>query len=493
MFNTIVKKLKSRRRSGSSSCGSVNEVSKSISSFETSSSVADLVMPSSPLSFETVLKLKEEENPPADCHFTDQFQLHWLKNTSCSNLCIQSRSRLISTLFEVLQNISALPYFYLFMHSIQKSQLLKFLAETDAFYTLYCQIETNKNSFPAEMEKMAVSIFTKYMTKDSPFWINLPDELQIEQINLICTADNNVNVKCFVSSQLFVYHHIQQTIFPNFLKSSFYAKYCLEFLSKNFLQVDDVLYNEDLSFYFTEFMVQEEKQTLLELLFAIESSMSSADAAGNFDRMLITSDAKTIYKKYFSEDVPGCITLPNELRCQVECMMDSPNSAADLFNILSKHAYNSLANRYLPGFFHSRLYARYLNDLVLKSRLPDSTLNNRSISLEQLNFNKRVEFQNCDAPQSEHSLFTSRSKILFSRLGIAHVDQFGRYVRDIADIPKVSSDSRIKGFRLPKVIPKLMNKEPSKEAILEAEQIAASIVQDVQSMTLDRSQANDEC
>ncbi|XP_003381889.1 putative regulator of G protein signaling domain protein [Trichinella spiralis] len=372
--------LKSRRRSGSSSCGSVNEVSKSISSFETSSSVADLVMPSSPLSFETVLKLKEEENPPADCHFTDQFQLHWLKNTSCSNLCIQSRSRLISTLFEVLQNISALPYFYLFMHSIQKSQLLKFLAETDAFYTLYCQIEANKNSLPAEMEKMAVSIFTKYMTKDSPFWINLPDELQIEQINLICTADNNVNVKCFVSSQLFVYHHIQQTIFPNFLKSSFYAKYCLEFLSKNFLQVDDVLYNEDLSFYFTEFMVQEEKQTLLELLFAIESSMSSADAAGNFDRMLITSDAKTIYKK-----------------------------------------------------------------------------------------------------------------ILFSRLGIAHVDQFGRYVRDIADIPKVSSDSRIKGFRFPKVIPKLMNKEPSKEAILEAEQIAASIVQDVQSMTLDRSQADDEC
>ncbi|OUC43533.1 hypothetical protein D917_09716 [Trichinella nativa] len=414
MFNTIFKNeefSESRRRSGSSSCGSVNEVSKSISSFETSSSVADLVMPSSPLSFETVLKLKEEENPPADCHFTDQFQLHWLKNTSCSNLCIQSRSRLISTLFEVLQNISALPYFYLFMHSIQKSQLLKFLAETDAFYTLYCQIETNKNSFP----------------------------------DLICTADNNVNVKCFVSSQLFVYHHIQQTIFPNFLKSSFYAKYCLEFLSKNFLQVDDVLYNEDLSFYFTEFMVQEEKQTLLELLFAIESSLSSADAAGNFDRMLITSDAKTIYKKY------------------------------------------------LPGFFHSRLYARYLNDLVLKSRLPDSTLNNRSVSLEQLNFNKRVEFQNCDAPQSEHSLFTSRSKILFSRLGIAHVDQFGRYVRDIADIPKVSSDSRIKGFRLPKVIPKLMNKEPSKEAILEAEQIAASIVQDVQSMTLDRSQADDEC
>ncbi|KRY09219.1 A-kinase anchor protein 10, mitochondrial [Trichinella patagoniensis] len=478
MFNTIVKKLKSRRRSGSSSCGSVNEVSKSISSFETSSSVADLVMPSSPLSFETVLKLKEEENPPADCHFTDQFQLHWLKNTSCSNLCIQSRSRLISTLFEVLQNISALPYFYLFMHSIQKSQLLKFLAETDAFYTLYCQIETNKNSFPAEMEKMAYApqLYFYLVDQNSPF------------TDLICTADNNVNVKCFVSSQLFVYHHIQQTIFPNFLKSSFYAKYCLEFLSKNFLQVDDVLYNEDLSFYFTEFMVQEEKQTLLELLFAIESSMSSADAAGNFDRMLITSDAKTIYKKYFSEDVPGCITLPNELRCQVECMMDSPNSAADLFNILSKHAYNSLANRYLPGFFHSRLYARYLNDLVLKSRLPDSTLNNRSISLEQLNFNKRVEFQNCDAPQSEHSLFTSRSK-----LGIAHVDQFGRYVRDIADIPKVSSDSRIKGFRLPKVIPKLMNKEPSKEAILEAEQIAASIVQDVQSMTLDRSQADDEC
>ncbi|KAL1283525.1 A-kinase anchor protein 10 [Trichinella pseudospiralis] len=468
MFNTIVQKLKSRRRSGSSSCGSVNEISKSISSFETSSSVADLVVPSSPLSFETVLKLKEEENPPADCHFTDQFQLHWLKNTSCSNLCIQSRSRLISTLFE-------------------KSQLLKFLAETDAFYTLHCQMETSKSSL-SEMEKMAVSIFTKYMTKDSPFWINLPDELQVEQINLICTADHKVNVECFVSSQLFVFHHIQQTIFPSFLKSSFYAKYCLEFLSKNFLQVDDVLYNEDLSFYFTEFMVQEEKQTLLELLFAIESSMSSADAAGNFDRMLITSDAKTIYKKYFSEDVPGCISLPNELRCQVECMIDSPNSATDLFNILSKHAYNSLTNRYLPGFFHSRLYARYLNDLVLKSRLPDSTLNNRSISLEQLNFNKRVDFQNCDEPQSEHSLFTSRSK-----LGIAHVDQFGRYVRDIADIPKVSSDSRIKGFRLAKVIPKLINKEPSKEAILEAEQIAASIVQDVQSMTLDRNQADEEC
>ncbi|XP_055386136.1 A-kinase anchor protein 10, mitochondrial isoform X2 [Condylostylus longicornis] len=260
----------------------------------------------------------------------------------------------------------------------------------------------------------AIRIYRKYLTSNSPYFIDIPATI-LSTISLqICaqnksSADyenseknhdnnnktsetddnseediNSISCKCFSEAQKYILERLEADYLSEFLESSFYCKYIVDILSNvRSLTISDILHSESALFYFMEFLEQKQNHRgLLEFWVAainfrkhyLNLSMNAdediySDTESSED--LLQSDAMILYDKYFSLQANNPLPISSRIRSQIEEKICSSeiDEICKCFDVAIKVVELFFERVYFQEFLSSQLFVNYFNDL--KSKIPD--------------------------------------------------------------------------------------------------------------------------
>lgn len=210
----------------------------------------------------------------------------------------------------------------------------------------------------------AISIFKKYIALESPYKLDLPDNIRNMIISNICHPEGLVDVDSFKIAQEIVYEKMETNYFKAFLSSPFYKKYQVDILTSGSLTLEDILYNDMALFYFMEFLEQESCSTLMEFLMAVMHYSENLEQSEIRDPELEQNDAIVLYNKYFSLQATDPIGFSDDVRFLVEeniCKDEGP--AADCFHKPFRIVAKTLT-KYVNLFLASELYYKYLSEMI---------------------------------------------------------------------------------------------------------------------------------
>lgn len=223
-----------------------------------------------------------------------------------------------------------------------------------------CKNENYANS----LTDQAVSLFKKYVALEAPQPVaDLPDNLRKSVISNICNPQGQINEDCFKPVLDFLLKKMESKYFSDFQESPLYLKAQIDILTSGDLNLNDVLYNEGILFYFTEYLEQECCTLLLEFLMAVRHFREPL-LQGGTDPEQAQADAIVIYEKYFSLQAISPVGFPTEVRLKVEsdiCREGGPEYSC--FDLPYQIVFKTLTN-YLKSFLGSEVYYKYLTEMI---------------------------------------------------------------------------------------------------------------------------------
>lgn len=354
---------------------------------------------------------------------------------------------------------------------------------------------TNHNTTNRTEE--AIGLFKKYVALEAPHKLDLPDNIRKIVISNICQPEGEIQEDCFKPLQDLIFQQMETNYFEGFQKNPLYVKAQIDLLTNCSLTLNDILYNESILFFFTEYLEQESCSVLLEFLMAImhfRDNLNSNMAPGPEEAQ---NDAIILYEKYFSLQATSPIGFPTEVRLEVEgdiCREGGPlYNCFDLpYNIVFKTVEN-----YVKTFLESEVYYKYLSEMInsvdqyceghkktysdCSSEVSIST-QNTLLAMGDPHFQKKK--RNHSVPDmSIDSIQLYNADSLWQRkrqdgLNLGRVNSLGRFESKFEPDP----DKREKS-----VLKKMVNKfVPSSTQVEEemAWQIAHMIVKDVTDLTM---------
>lgn len=226
------------------------------------------------------------------------------------------------------------------------------------------KIVSTSESSQQDYTEQAIGLFKKYVALEAPFQLDLPDNYRKLVISNICQPEGQIKEDCFKPVQDILFSQIENHHFNDFLKSPFYIKAQIDILTSGTLNLKDILHNETILFYFTEFLEQEFCRVLLEFLIAVmhfrdnlmNANMTSPDQA--------QADAIVIYEKYFSLQATNPVGFPTDIRLKIEsdiCRDGGPLPTC--FDFTYQIVFKTLA-QYVKTFLESELYFKYLSEMI---------------------------------------------------------------------------------------------------------------------------------
>ena len=103
------------------------------------------------------------------------------------------------------------------------------------------------------MAQDALSIFSKYLTQDARYGINLPSETIEAIIHSICPENYaRIEENCFGAGKECVHRLLGEEFYEKYLISEYHCKYMLNILENRRLQLSDILYDDLAVVYFLE-------------------------------------------------------------------------------------------------------------------------------------------------------------------------------------------------------------------------------------------------
>lgn len=210
----------------------------------------------------------------------------------------------------------------------------------------------------------AIKIFKKYVALEAPCQLDLPDSYRKSVISNICQPEGQIQEDCFKPVQDVLMSQIENNHYNDFINSPFYIKAQIDILTSGSLNLKDILHNETILFYFTEFLEQESCRVLLEFLMAVmhfrdnllNGSTTSSDQA--------QADAISIYDKYFSLQATHPMGFPTDIRLKIEsdiCREEGPLPTC--FDWPYQIVFKTLT-QYVKTFLESELYFKYLSEMI---------------------------------------------------------------------------------------------------------------------------------
>lgn len=239
----------------------------------------------------------------------------------------------------------------------------------------YCEV-CDKNSTVVPTEE-AVNLFKKYVAPEAPHLLDLPDSCRKLVISNICQPEGQIKEDCFKPVQDVVFSIIEKNHFNEFTNSTFYMKAQIDILSSGSLDLEDILYNDAILFFFTEYLEQENCRILLEFLIAVMHFRDNLLNGNSSSPEQAQADAIVLYDKYFSLQATTPIGFPTDIRSQIEsdiCIEGGPLPTC--FDKPYKIVFRTLT-RYVKTFLESEIYYKYLSEMI---HSVDQTSNNKSHS-----------------------------------------------------------------------------------------------------------------
>lgn len=350
----------------------------------------------------------------------------------------------------------------------------------------------------------ALRLFKKYIAQDATNTINCSEELRNSVVEAICCEDGILDPFCFDKVQKYVYEILEQQYFNNFFQSHYHCKYQIDILTSGNIDLQDVLYNESILFYFMEFLEQEGSRNLLEFWLAAINFRQQLLDHQNLDPDEAQKDAVVLYDKYFSLQATCPLGFGDKIRFLIEeniCHEGGP--LPDCFHHPIKIVEYVLEKHFLKSFLSSQLYFKYLSELIstvqtngyINNTMKTSTNSDCSseVSISQHNTllamdesfrnkkstrNGEKTDMNIDTRQlyDPDSLWKRRKA---RRLSFGRVNELGRFETDVEPEPDRKGESR-----LARAMRRFIHLEENKTKEEMAWQVAEMIVKDITSITL---------
>lgn len=347
-----------------------------------------------------------------------------------------------------------------------------------------------------DITERAISLFKKFVALEAPYQLDLTDNVRKIVISNICQPEGLVREDCFKPVLDSLYHQIEKNFFSEFQNSPFYAKSQIDILTSGCINLKDILYNETILFYFTEYLEQESCSNLLEFLIAVMhfrdnvlNNQSNSESA--------QSDAIVLYDKYFSLQATNPIGFSSDIRLKVESDICSEvGVCGTCFDIPYKIVYNTL-NKYVKTFLGSELYYTYLSEMIksvdrlwspnCKSHSDCSSefsisSKNTLLAMGDSNFRKKRNHSVPDMSIDSNQLYNADA--LWQRkkhdgLSLGRINSLGRFESKFEPDPDKKDKSVLK-----KMVSKFVPTNPSKVEEEMAWQIAHMIVKDITDLTM---------
>ena len=431
---------------------------------------------------------------------------------------------LVTCIEDILEKNVALGYFIQYLNASKNTSLIKFWLDITSFKAASSNSQESEKVLSPGTDSLdsgfteksspltedAVQIYQRYVAPDCPYPINLTIDLKQDIVHGICAEDGQVDFSCFDLAKVHVFQTFE-LIYPDFIRSAFYAKHQLEvFAEGSGVTIQGLLHNDLLLFYFMEFMETEGKseRSLLEFW------MTANNYAKNQD--IQQSDAMLIYEKFISLQASNPLGFSNALRSTIEESICSPNGATNqCFDQALLAVEKVLEKNFMSKFLNSSLFSKYLNEL--SSTIETSGIRQRSVSGSSLNTtcsSETISSMTATPSQgisSRNTLLASTSTRKSSRnrspdfldkttesdflwrrkqtllTNIGQVDHFGRYTSCLDLPPDVQQKKEVLGTMEPnmkakitKAVRKIMTNDDMEKLKEEmAWQMAELIVTDV--------------
>lgn len=397
------------------------------------------------------------------------------------------KSKLCYSLNDILfdENNDELSYFILFMDSKQASNYVKFLLDLNNFEQTFtsknkikkcefCEANPyipNNNcqcfkNFSINVAQDALSIYTKYISKEARYSIDLSENLIKSTISNICpeNGESTIDANCFKSSKDHIYKHLLNNYYDKYLTSEYHCKYLLNILEDQNLELCDFLYDEIAIVYFLEYIEKENVRDLLKFWMQVE----------NFSRNLLLNkcaikdkqvkrstidaifkqsqnDAMIIYDNYISLQAKHSLGFDSLVRCQVEsniCQLVDLDKVEDFEYLLNSYSncfyvpmliiFNILDKVYYKRFLSSYLYKNYMNEIIVNSNITKSD----KIEKKDTKITKRNEDEDKDKKKTsfffDDPLWPRSTES--SNMQLGKIDSTGRFIRNFKMKPDESND-----------------------------------------------------
>uniref|UniRef100_A0A1A8H9P1 A kinase (PRKA) anchor protein 10 n=1 Tax=Nothobranchius korthausae TaxID=1143690 RepID=A0A1A8H9P1_9TELE len=351
------------------------------------------------------------------------------------------------------------------------------------------------------IEKDAVTIFTRYISPDAVKPIPITEQTRNDIIAKICGEDGMVDPNCFVIAQSVAFAILDQQHFSEFLRSHHFCKYQIEVLTSGSVFLADILFCESALFYFSEYMEKEEAMNVLQFWLAADNFQNQLAAKkGQYDGQEAQNDAMILYDKYFSLQATNPLGFGDSVRMEIEsniCREGGP--LPDCFTTPLRQAWTTMEKVYLPGFLSNNLYYKYLSDLINSVRA-DEFVNISSQGQGGPGENDRSSSNASEASQTQQGARKALIKILKNfdeaitvdvtsldpenlyqrpyagKMTFGKVNELGQFIREAEPEPDVKKS---KGSMFSQAMKKWVqgNSDEAQEEM--AWQIAKMIVNDV--------------
>uniref|UniRef100_A0A1A8NYD8 A kinase (PRKA) anchor protein 10 n=1 Tax=Nothobranchius rachovii TaxID=451742 RepID=A0A1A8NYD8_9TELE len=351
------------------------------------------------------------------------------------------------------------------------------------------------------IEKDAVTIFTRYISPDAVKPIPITEQTRNDIIAKICGEDGMVDPNCFVIAQSVAFAILDQQHFSEFLRSHHFCKYQIEVLTSGSVFLADILFCESALFYFSEYMEKEEAMNVLQFWLAADNFQNQLAAKkGQYDGQEAQNDAMILYDKYFSLQATNPLGFGDSVRMEIEsniCREGGP--LPDCFTTPLRQAWTTMEKVYLPGFLSNNLYYKYLSDLINSVRA-DEFVNISSQGQGGPGENDRSSSNASEASQTQQGAKKALIKILKNfdeaitvdvasldpenlyqrpyagKMTFGKVNELGQFIREAEPEPDVKKS---KGSMFSQAMKKWVqgNSDEAQEEM--AWQIAKMIVNDV--------------
>lgn len=210
----------------------------------------------------------------------------------------------------------------------------------------------------------AVTIFKKFVALEAPYQLDLPDSNRKSVISNICEPEGQIKENCFKPVEDLLTNQIEKNHYNDFINSPFYIKAQIDILTSGSLNLKDILHNETVLFYFTEFLEQECCRVLLEFLMAVMHFRDNLMNGNTTSPDQAQADAISIYEKYFSLQATHPIGFPTDIRLRIEsdiCREEGPLPSC--FDLPYQIVFKTLT-QYVKAFLESELYYKYLSEMI---------------------------------------------------------------------------------------------------------------------------------
>lgn len=227
--------------------------------------------------------------------------------------------------------------------------------------------------------KDALAIYKKYLIQDSKERIDLPVDILSKISLIICKKDSteeettttstSITADCFLEAQQYILNKLEKDCLNDYLQSTYYAKYCVDLIEGNFLNINDILHSEVTLFYFMEYLEQHQERDCLDFWSTAvnyRKSYVSPQEANEMNEKEAQADAMIIYEKFFSLQNESKLWSSDKLRGHVETCICTEGMVYYCFDLPLKVAAKYLERKYMKTFLKSSLFSNYMNELKAK-------------------------------------------------------------------------------------------------------------------------------